>query len=66
MYLEMMKKCYMINTPWLFNTLWYFVKGLLAARTIQKVCQLIAVVRLKCACHLDFVVNTGVNNWNEL
>jgi hypothetical protein len=36
-YPEMMGKCYMINTPWLFNTLWYFVKGLLAQRTIDKV-----------------------------
>lgn len=36
-YPELMRKCYMINTPWLFNTLWYFIKGLLAPRTIAKV-----------------------------
>lgn len=36
-YPELMRKCFMINTPWLFNTLWYFIKGLLAARTIAKV-----------------------------
>lgn len=36
-YPELMKKCYMINTPWVFNTLWYFIKGLLAQRTIDKV-----------------------------
>ncbi len=27
----------MINTPWVFNTAWYFVKGLLAARTLAKI-----------------------------
>ncbi len=27
----------MINTPWIFHTVWYFVKGLLATRTIAKV-----------------------------
>jgi len=36
-YPELMRKCFMINTPWLFNTLWYFIKGLLASRTIAKV-----------------------------
>jgi hypothetical protein len=36
-YPEMMKKCYMINTPWLFNTIWYFIKGLVATRTINKI-----------------------------
>eukprot|EP01034_Spumella_vulgaris_P029848 gene29847-36968_t len=36
-YPELMRKCYMINTPWVFNTVWYFVKGLLAAKTIAKV-----------------------------
>ena len=25
-YPELMKKCYMINTPWVFNTIWYFIK----------------------------------------
>jgi hypothetical protein len=29
---ELMRKCYMINTPWVFNTAWYFVKGLIAAK----------------------------------
>lgn len=32
-----MRKCYMINTPWVFQTVWYFVQGLLAARTIAKI-----------------------------
>ena len=27
----------MVNTPWIFNTVWFFIKGLLAARTIAKV-----------------------------
>jgi hypothetical protein len=26
--------CFMINTPWVFNALWYFIKGLLAARFV--------------------------------
>lgn len=36
-YPEMMKKTYIVNTPWVFNTTWWFVKGLLQARTIAKV-----------------------------
>jgi hypothetical protein len=27
----------MINVPWIFSTVWYFVKGLLAERTIAKI-----------------------------
>lgn len=27
----------MIRAPWIFNTLWYFIKGMLSARTISKV-----------------------------
>lgn len=27
----------MINAPWIFNTLWYFLKGLLSAKTVAKV-----------------------------
>mmetsp|Transcript_31222 Transcript_31222/g.44866 ORF Transcript_31222/g.44866 Transcript_31222/m.44866 type:complete len:349 (+) Transcript_31222:2523-3569(+) len=36
-YPELMRKCYMVNTPWVFNTIWYFVKGLLAPRTLAKI-----------------------------
>lgn len=36
-YPEMMNKCYMINAPFVFNTLWYFIKGLLSQRTVDKV-----------------------------
>lgn len=36
-YPEMMHKCHMINTPWLFNTVWWVIKGWLAPRTIAKV-----------------------------
>jgi len=36
-YPELMRKCYMINAPWIFDTAWYFVKGWLAARTVAKV-----------------------------
>ena len=31
-YPELMRKCFMVNTPWVFSALWYFIKGLLAAR----------------------------------
>lgn len=34
---EMMYKSHMVNTPWVFNTLWYFCKGLMDAKTIAKV-----------------------------
>jgi hypothetical protein len=30
--LELMRKAFMVNTPWIFNTVWFFIKGLLAAR----------------------------------
>merc|ERR1711871_1849271 len=36
-YPEMMNKCFMINAPFVFNTLWYFIKGLLSQRTVDKV-----------------------------
>lgn len=36
-YPEMMRKCYMVNVPWVFNTLWYFMKNMLADRTVEKV-----------------------------
>ena len=35
-YPELMRKCFRINTPWVFNALWYFIKGLLAARWVLK------------------------------
>lgn len=28
-YPEFLERCVMINTPWVFNTFWYFVKGFL-------------------------------------
>lgn len=31
-YPELMRKCFMINTPFLFHTVWYVIRGLLAAR----------------------------------
>eukprot|EP01036_Dinobryon_divergens_P034273 gene34273-44275_t len=36
-YPELMRKCFMINTPWIFNTIWYFIKGMLSPRTLSKV-----------------------------
>lgn len=32
-----MRKTFMINTPWIFNTVWYFIKGLIAQRTVNKI-----------------------------
>lgn len=34
---EMLHKSHMVRTPWVFNTMWYFCKGLMDARTIAKV-----------------------------
>ena len=31
-YPELMRKCFMINTPYVFYAVWYIVKGWLAAR----------------------------------
>ena len=36
-YPEMMNKCYIINAPFVFNALWYFIKGLLSQRSLEKV-----------------------------
>lgn len=36
-YPEMLSKCYVINSPWIFNTLWWFIQGLLAPKTVAKV-----------------------------
>lgn len=34
---EMLFKNHIVNAPWIFNTMWYFVKGLLDVRTASKV-----------------------------
>jgi hypothetical protein len=36
-YPELMRKCHLINAPWLFNTVWWVIKGWLAAKTIEKI-----------------------------
>ena len=36
-YPELLRKCIMINTPWLFSTVWTLVKGWLAAKTVEKI-----------------------------
>jgi len=36
-YPELMRKCYMINTPWVFTSIWYLIKGWIAAKTVAKV-----------------------------
>mmetsp|Transcript_23884 Transcript_23884/g.35042 ORF Transcript_23884/g.35042 Transcript_23884/m.35042 type:complete len:321 (+) Transcript_23884:108-1070(+) len=36
-YPELMHKCHMINVPWLFNTVWWVIRGWIAARTLAKV-----------------------------
>jgi hypothetical protein len=32
-----MRKCHLINAPWLFNTVWWIIKGWLATKTIEKI-----------------------------
>jgi hypothetical protein len=32
-----MRKCHLINVPWLFNTVWWVIKGWLATKTIEKI-----------------------------
>eukprot|EP00602_Paraphysomonas_sp_CaronLab_P008996 CAMPEP_0185023696 /NCGR_PEP_ID=MMETSP1103-20130426/6342_1 /TAXON_ID=36769 /ORGANISM="Paraphysomonas bandaiensis, Strain Caron Lab Isolate" /LENGTH=339 /DNA_ID=CAMNT_0027556411 /DNA_START=34 /DNA_END=1053 /DNA_ORIENTATION=+ len=34
---EMLYKTHIVNAPWIFNTLWYFIKGMLDVRTAAKV-----------------------------
>lgn len=36
-YPELLRKCYMINTPWVFSSIWYLIKGWLAERTVAKI-----------------------------
>ena len=36
-YPELMRKCYMINTPWVFTSIWYLIKGWIAPKTVAKV-----------------------------
>lgn len=36
-YPELMCRSHMINVPWVFNTIWFFVKGMLDENTIRKI-----------------------------
>lgn len=36
-YPELLYRSHMVNVPWVFNTIWYFVKGMLDDNTIKKV-----------------------------
>ena len=36
-YPEFMRRCFIINTPFIFSTIWYFIKNLLAPRSIAKI-----------------------------
>jgi hypothetical protein len=36
-YPELLRKCYMVNTPWVFTSIWYIIKGWVAAKTVAKV-----------------------------
>lgn len=36
-YPELMRKCHMVNVPWLFHTVWWVIKGWLPAKTIEKI-----------------------------
>lgn len=38
-----MRKCFMINTPFIFNAVWFVIKGLLAARYCDDVDHVITV-----------------------
>lgn len=36
-YPELLFKCHMINVPWIFNSIWFFMKGLMDPNTVKKV-----------------------------
>ena len=36
-YPELLRRCYLINVPWIFDALWYFIKGMLAESTLKKI-----------------------------
>ena len=36
-YPELLSICYVVNSPWIFNTIWWFIQGLLAPKTVAKI-----------------------------
>ena len=36
-YPELLFQCNMINVPWIFNSIWFFMKGLMDSNTVKKV-----------------------------
>jgi hypothetical protein len=36
-YPELLYRCHMINVPWIFNSIWFFMKGLMDSNTVKKV-----------------------------
>jgi len=36
-YPEMLRKCLIVNSPWIFTSVWYLIKGWVAAKTAAKV-----------------------------
>ena len=36
-YPELLCKCHMVNVPWIFNSIWFFMKGLMDPNTVKKV-----------------------------
>jgi hypothetical protein len=36
-YPELVQKCYFINSPWIFNALWWFIHGLISKRSADKI-----------------------------
>jgi hypothetical protein len=36
-YPELMRRCFIINAPFIFTGVWYFIQGLLAAKSVQKI-----------------------------
>ena len=33
-YPELLRKCFIINSPWIFNTIWYFARALMSERCV--------------------------------
>ena len=36
-YPELLHRCNMINVPWIFNSIWFFMKGMMDSNTVKKV-----------------------------
>ncbi len=36
-YPELLRKCLIVNTPWIFTSIWYLISGWVAPKTVAKV-----------------------------